>query len=43
MTKSTLFSRNRFTLLLIKKRGSTDATGELLSKNFAIFTRKRMC
>ena len=43
MTRSTLFSRNRLTLLLIKKRRSTDATGDLLSKNFAIFTRKHMC
>ena len=43
MTRSTLFSRNRLTLLLIKKRRSIDTTGELLSKNFAIFTRKHMC
>ena len=40
MTRSTLFSRNHPTLLLIKKRRSTDATGGLLSKNFAIFTTK---
>ena len=33
MTRSTLFSRNRLTLLLIKKRGSIAATGDLLSKN----------
>ena len=32
MTRSTLFSRNHPTLLLIKKRRSTDATGGLLSK-----------
>ena len=31
-TRSTLFSRNHPTLLLIKKRRSTDATGGLLSK-----------
>ena len=43
MTRSTLFSRNRLTLVLIKNRRSTDATGDLLSKNFAIFTRKHMC
>ena len=43
MTRSTLFSRNHPTLLLIKKRRSTDATGGLLSKNFAIFTGKHMC
>ena len=43
MTRSTLFSRNHPTLLLIKKRRSTDATGGLLSKKFAIFTRKQMC
>ena len=42
MTRSTLFSRNHPTLLLIKKRRSTDATGDLLSKNFAIFTRKHV-
>ena len=43
MTRSTLFSRNHPTLLLIKKRRSTDATGGLLSKNFAIFTGKHIC
>ena len=42
MTRSTLFGRNRLTLLLIKKRRSTDATGDLLSKNFSIFTRKHV-
>ena len=40
MTRSTLFSRKHPTLLLIKKRRSTDATEGLLSKIFAIFTRK---
>ena len=43
MTRSTLFSRNHPTLLLIVKKRSTDATGGLLSKNFAILTRKRVC
>ena len=39
MTRSTLFSRNHPTLLLIKKRRSTDATGCL--KNFAAFKKFR--
>ena len=43
MPRSTLFSRNHPTLLLIKKKRSTDATGALLSKSFQIFTRKHMC
>ena len=43
MARSTLFSKNHLTLLLIKKRRSTDATGDLLSKDFAVFTRKHMC
>ena len=36
------FSRNHPTLLLIEKRRSTDATGDLLSQHFAIFTRKHV-
>ena len=40
MTRSTLFSRNHPTMLLIEKRRLTDATGGSLSKNFAILTRK---
>ena len=36
MTRSTLFSRNHPTLLLIKNRRFTDATGGFLSKNSAI-------
>ena len=43
LTRSTLFGRNHPTLLLIKKRRSSDATGGLLSKNPAIFRRKHMC
>ena len=43
MTRSALFSRNHPTLLLIKKRRSTDATGGFLAKNFSIFTRKHIC
>ena len=43
MSRSTIFSRNHPTLLLIKKRRLTSATGGFLSKNFAIFTRKDQC
>ena len=43
MTRSTLFNRSYPTMLLIKKGRSTDATGDLLSKIFAIFTRKHTC
>ena len=42
MARSTRFSRNHPTLLLIKKRRSTDPTRDLLSKNFEIFTRKHV-
>ena len=42
MARSTLFSRNHSTLLLIKKRRLTNAIGDLLLKNFAIFTRKHV-
>ena len=38
-----MFNIEKKTLLLIKKRRLTDATGDLLSKNFAIFIRKHMC
>ena len=37
MTRSFLFSRNYPKLLSIKKGRSADATGGLLSKDFAIF------
>ena len=39
MTRSTLFSRNHPTLLLINKRRSTDATGGFLSKKFFVKVR----
>ena len=42
MARSTLFSRNHSTLLLTKKRRLTNAIGDLLLKNFAIFTRKHV-
>ena len=42
MTRSTLLRKNHPTLLLIKKRTSIEATGGLLSKNVAIFTRKHV-
>ena len=42
MTRSTLLNRNNPTLLFIKRRRSRDATGDLLSQNFAIFRRKHI-
>ena len=40
MTRSTLFSRNHPTLLLIKKRRLTDATGDLLLKKLRNIHKK---
>ena len=40
MKKSTLFSRDHPTMLLIKKRRSTNASGDLLSKKNRIIRKK---